>query len=364
MDKEQLLAIVAQFTIDGRVSEIKPLGNGLINDTFKVTTVESKTPDYVLQHVNDAIFQNVDMLMDNIVAVTSHIRNKLESRGEKDIDRKVLSFIPAINGKYYYKDADARYWRIMRFIPDAVTKSEVTPESSYEVGLAFGDFQASLADIGTELGETIPNFHNMEFRMKQLREAVRDDKAGRLNEVQELVDSIEKDSFEMCQAERMYRHGVLPKRICHCDTKVDNLMFDRDGNVLCVIDLDTVMPNFVFSDIGDFLRSAANTGKEDDPDLDNVSFNMDIFRAFARGYIKSARSFLLPVELEHIPFAARLFPFMQTVRFLADYLNGDTYYKTQYAEHNLVRSRAQWKLYQSATQAESEMRDFVKECML
>jgi Ser/Thr protein kinase RdoA (MazF antagonist) len=181
--------------------------------------------------------------------------------------------------------------------------------------------------------------------------------------VQQLVDAIEKDSFEMCQAERMHRLGVLPKRICHCDTKVDNLMFDRDGNVLCVIDLDTVMPNFVFSDIGDFLRSAANTGREDDPNLDNVSFNMDIFRAFTRGYIKSARSFLLPVELEHIPFAARLFPFMQTVRFLADYLNGDTYYKIQYKEHNLVRSNAQWKLYQSATQAEPEMRAFVTECL-
>ena len=177
------------------------------------------------------------------------------------------------------------------------------------------------------------------------------------------IDAIEKDSFEMCQAERMHRLGVLPKRICHCDTKVDNLMFDRDGNVLCVIDLDTVMPNFVFSDIGDFLRSAANTGREDDPNLDNVSFNMDIFRAFTRGYIKSARSFLLPVELEHIPFAARLFPFMQTVRFLADYLNGDTYYKIQYKEHNLVRSNAQWKLYQSATQAEPEMRAFVTECL-
>ena len=251
MDKEQLLAIVAQFAIEGHVAEVKPLGNGLINDTYKVTTAESDAPDYVLQHVNDAIFQDVDMLMANIVAVTSHIRGKLEARGETDIDRKVLTFIPTPAGKYYYKDDEARYWRIMRFIPDAVTKSEVTPESSYEVGLAFGDFQASLSDIGVKLGETIPNFHNMEFRMKQLREAVRDDKAGRLAEVQQLVDAIEKDSFEMCQAERMHRLGVLPKRICHCDTKVDNLMFDRDGNVLCVIDLDTVMPNFVFSDIGD-----------------------------------------------------------------------------------------------------------------
>ena len=130
---------------------------------------------------------------------------------------------------------------------------------------------------------------------------------------------------------------------------------------MCVIDLDTVMPNFVFSDFGDFLRSAANTGKEDDKDLDNVNFNMDIFRAFAKGYIKSAKSFLTPIEIENLPYAATLFPYMQTVRFLADYINGDTYYKTQYAEHNLVRSKAQFKLLQSAEEHLAEMQSFINE---
>jgi len=129
--------------------------------------------------------------------------------------------------------------------------------------------------------------------------------------------------------------------------------------VLCVIDLDTVMPNFVFSDFGDYLRSAANTGKEDDENLDNVSFNMDIFRSFAKGYIESASSFLTPVEIENLPYAAKLFPYMQTVRFLADYIDGDLYYKTQYPEHNLVRSRAQWKLFESADAHEDEMKAFI-----
>lgn len=201
----------------------------------------------------------------------------------------------------------------------------------------------------------------MEFRMQQLREAVAENKAGRLAEVQWLVDELEKRAENMCKAERLHREGKLPKRICHCDTKVDNILFDKDGNVLCVIDLDTVMPNFVFSDFGDFLRSAANTGKEDDKDLDNVNFNMDIFRAFAKGYIKSAKSFLTPIEIENLPYAATLFPYMQTVRFLADYINGDTYYKTQYAEHNLVRSKAQFKLLQSAEEHLAEMQAFINE---
>jgi Ser/Thr protein kinase RdoA (MazF antagonist) len=164
----------------------------------------------------------------------------------------------------------------------------------------------------------------------------------------------------MCSAEQLHREGKLPKRICHCDTKVSNMMFDLEGKVLCVIDLDTIMPSFIFSDFGDFLRSAANTGREDDKDLDNVNFNMDIFKAFAEGYLKSAKVFLTPLEIENLPYAAALFPYMQTVRFLADYINGDTYYKTQYPEHNLVRSKAQFKLLQSVEAHQAEMQEFIQ----
>ena len=362
MEQEELLRIVSQFATQGTINEVKPLGNGLINDTFKVTTIEADKPDYVLQHVNNEIFKDVDMLMDNIISVTNHIRKKLEAQHTNDIDRKVLTFVQNKNtGKYYFKANDGRYWRIMLFIPDSVTKTEVTPESSYDVGVAFGNFQAMLADIPEQLGDTIPDFHNMEFRMKQLREAVKDNKAGRVEKVIEIINGIEADADNMCKGERLFREGKLPKRICHCDTKVDNLMFDKQGNVLCVIDLDTVMPNFVFSDIGDFLRTAANTGKEDDPDLNHVSFNFEIFKAFTRGYLKSAKAFLLPIEIENIPYAAMLFPFMQTVRFLADYLNGDTYYKIQYPEHNWIRSQAQWKLYQSAKAHVPQMTAFIQD---
>lgn len=351
--------IVAQFNIQGNVLEVKPLGNGLINTTYQVVT-EGDAPNYVLQHINNSIFPDVEMLMKNIVAVTSHIRQKYEAAGVDDIDRKVLNFVPAKDGKYYYYDGE-KYWRVMVYIPDTVSQTAVTPESSYIVGETFGNFQAMLADIPVELGETIKDFHNMEFRLWQLREAVKENKAGRMAEVQWLVDELEKRAEEMCKGERLYREGKLAKRICHCDTKVDNILFDQDGSVLCVIDLDTVMPNFIFSDFGDFLRSAANTGLEDDKNLDNVNFNMEIFKAFTKGYLKSARVFLTPLEIENLPYAAALFPYMQTVRFLADYINGDTYYKTQYADHNLVRSKAQFKLLQSVEAHQQEMQEFIRE---
>ena len=359
MEQKDLQSIVAQFNIEGNVTEVKPLGNGLINTTYKVVT-EGAAPDYVLQHVNNAIFPDVEMLMGNIVAVTGHIRAKYEAVGVDDIARKVLSFVQAKDGKYFYFDGE-KYWRVMVFIPDTISQSAVTPESSYIVGETFGNFQAMLADIPVQLGETIKDFHNMEFRLWQLREAVKENKVGRLAEVQWLVDELEKRAEVMCKGEQLHREGKLAKRICHCDTKVDNILFDQDGKVLCVIDLDTVMPNFIFSDFGDFLRSAANTGKEDDKDLDNVNFNMDIFKAFTEGYLKSARCFLTPLEIENLPYAAALFPYMQTVRFLADYINGDTYYKTQYAEHNLVRSKAQFKLLQSVEAATPAMQAFIAE---
>lgn len=359
---EELEKIVSQFDIKGKVESIKPLGNGLINDTYAVRT-EGDDPDYVLQRINHAIFTDVDGLQSNIEAVTKHIRKKLAEQGETDIDRKVLTFKKNLNtGKTYYFDGE-NYWRVMVFIPDAVTYEAVTPASSRDAGAAFGKFQAMLVDIDTELKETIPDFHNMEFRLSQLRDAVAANAAGRLEEVKDELAEIEKRADDMVLAERLYKEGKLPKRVCHCDTKVNNMMFDKDGNVLCVIDLDTVMPSFVFSDYGDFMRTGANTGDEDDKDLDRVEFNMDIFRAFTEGYLSTASSFLLPVEIENLPYAATLFPYMQAVRFLADYINGDTYYKIQYPEHNLVRTRAQLKLLKSVEAHIPEMKAFISRLM-
>lgn len=345
--------IVKHFRIEGTVAKVEPLGNGLINDTYKVTINELDKPDYVLQRINHAIFQDVDLLQHNIEVVTAHIRRKLEESGTSDIDRKVLRFIPTDSGKTYYFD-DTNYWRMMVFIPHAQTFETVNAAYSYDAGKAFGNFQAMLADLPDQLEETIPNFHNMEFRLQQLHEAVQADAAGRVKEMAYYLDEIEKRASYMCQAEQLYREGKLPKRICHCDTKVNNMMFDENGEVLCVIDLDTVMPSFIFSDYGDFLRTAANTADEDEPDLQKIGFNTEIYEAFTRGYLESASTFLTPLEKDLLPYAVALFPYMQCVRFLADYLNGDTYYKIRYPEHNLVRTRAQFRLLQCVEEKMSQ----------
>ena len=357
---ENLKAIVDQFAIRGTVAEIKPLGEGLINDTLLVKTAEADAPNYVLQRVNTNVFPDVEMLMGNIRAVTRHIRRKLEAAGESDIDRKVLTFMPTkADPDRLYATVDGDPWRMMIFINDAITKQAVNPESSEAAGEAFGKFQAMLADIPESLGETIKDFHNMEFRLQQLKEVIAADPVDRVKTVQPMIDELLGYADEMTAAERLGREGKLPKRICHCDTKVNNMMFDKNDQVLCVIDLDTVMPNFIFSDYGDFLRTAANFTAEDDPDMSKIGFNMEIFKAFTRGYLRSAKSFLTPLEKEMLPYAATLFPYMQSVRFLWDYLSGDKYWKCKYPEHNLDRARNQLQLFRSALAAKPEMAAFI-----
>lgn len=358
--KEQYLEILSKFPLKSTPKDIAPFGNGHINDTLRVTN-EAGEMVYILQRINHLIFTNVDMLQSNIDQVTKHIRKKLEERGEKDIDRKVLTFLPTKEGELYYHDGES-YWRVCLFIPRSKSFEEVTPELSYEAGKSFGEFQYMLSDLPEgALGETIPNFHNMEFRLEQFRDAVKADAVGRLKEIQPLVDEIEKRAKTMCIQEELFREGKLKKRTNHCDTKVNNVLFDEEGKVLCVIDLDTVMPGFVLSDIGDFIRTAGNTGAEDDENLDNVNVNMPIFEAYTRGYMEKAKSFLTPLEISMLPYGGRLLTYMQTVRFLTDYINGDTYYKIKSPEHNLIRTKAQFKLLQSLEENAEKMDGFMKQ---
>jgi len=361
MTKENYLEILLNFNLEEKIADVMPFGNGHINDTLKVTTAAGEDK-YVLQRINHHIFTDVDMLQNNIGIVTSHIRRKLEEGGGKDIDRRVLTFLPAGSGKSYYFDGES-YWRVCLMIPNSKSLEEVTPALSYETGKAFGDFQAMLADIpeGT-LGETIPNFHNMGFRLEQLSDAVKNDAVGRYASVSDIVNEINRRAEKMLIQERLYKEGKLIKRINHCDTKVNNILFDCEtNNPLCVIDLDTVMPGFVLSDIGDFIRTGANTGAEDDPDLDKVNVNIEIFKAYTTGYMETAKSFLTPLEISLLPYGGRLLTYMQTVRFLADYINGDTYYKIHFPEHNLQRTKAQFKLLQSLEEHAGEMDDFMKQ---
>jgi Ser/Thr protein kinase RdoA (MazF antagonist) len=360
---EKLKNIAAQFDIRGTVRSVAPFGTGLINDTYRVATEENDAPDYVLQRINHAIFRDVELLQRNIRRITDHVRARLAARGEDDPGRKALQLVPTRGGELYHFDGE-NYWRMTELIPGARSYEQVTPELACETGRAFGDFQGMLADLpaenGEPLGATIPDFHNMEFRLGQLDEAIREDRAGRVADMKPVIDQILERADEMCLPQRMARAGELPRRISHCDTKVNNVLFDEaTGRVLCVIDLDTTMPGFVMSDFGDFIRTAANTGDEDDRDLSRVGLNMEIFKAFARGYLETAGAFLTPVEVELLPLGARLLTYMQTVRFLADYLNGDTYYKISYPEHNRDRTLAQLAMLRSLEEHAEEMKNYI-----
>ncbi|MDD2590809.1 MAG: aminoglycoside phosphotransferase family protein [Fermentimonas sp.] len=357
-DINKLKEIVSQFIGDIENVTVEPLGKGHINDSFKVVDGYN---EYVLQRINHYVFKNVDQLQDNIYRVTDHIRRKLKEQGVNDVDRRVLTLVPTSDDALYYRDGDGNYWRMTIYIKDSKSYEEINTDLAYRAGMAFGEFQKSLEDLpGAPLYETIPNFHNMETRIEAFRESVKANRAGRIDEVADLVNEIEKRAEEMCKAEKLHREGKLPKRINHCDTKVNNVLFDEHDQVLCVVDLDTVMPGYVLSDFGDFIRTGANTGAEDDKNLDNVSIDLDIFEAYAKGYLKHAASFLTDVEIENLAFGAKLLTYMQTVRFFTDYIDGDVYYKTAYPEHNLVRTKAQFKLLQSLEENYDEMQQIVQ----
>lgn len=347
--------IIAQFAIPNEVETPQPLKIGFINDSYIVRAKHTGETSYFLQHINHHIFENVEGLQQNIQRVTDHIRAKLMVAGESDIDRKVLRLIPTREGKLYYRTPEGEYWRVYVLIENASSQERVTPRSAELAGEAFGRFQNQLSDLPfSQLCESIPNFHNMEFRLQQLEEAVQNDAAHRLHDTLDIRRALLARQEEMCQAERLFREGKLPKHINHCDTKVNNMLFDQQGQPLCIVDLDTVMPGYVLSDFGDFMRTAANTGAEDDVCLDNIGVDMAIFEAYTRGYLREAK-FLTDIEKRLLPFGCRLLSYMQTVRFYTDYLNGDTYYKIQYPEHNLVRTRAQFRLLEEQEKVQNEM---------
>ena len=351
--------ILHRFAIPNEVAEPQPLKIGFINDSFIVRAKHAGEKSYFLQRINHHIFQNVEGLQNNILTVTNHIRRKLEAAGEKDIDRKVLELVPTKDGKLYYCTPEGDYWRVYVLIENAQSQEKVTPESAELTGQAFGRFQCQLADLPFDaLCESIPNFHNIEFRLWQLDEALKADHVGRKAACADIIAEIDKRRDEMCLAERLFREGKLPKHINHCDTKVNNILFDEAGKPMCIVDLDTVMPGFVLSDFGDFMRTAANTGAEDDPNLDNIHVDLAIFEAYTRGYLREA-TFLTDIEKELLPYGCRLLSYMQTVRFFTDYINGDTYYKIQYPEHNLVRTKAQLRLVEEQEKVAEQMQKII-----
>ena len=354
--KTKLLNIASQFDLEGTIAEIKPLGEGFINDTFVVKT-EGDAPNYILQRKNHIIFPDVPGMMDNIKAVTQHIKSKVQ-----DPLRETLTVIPAKNGKLYV-EKEGNFWAVCLFIPGSMSYERAqTPELAYQGGVGIGQFQTLLADFDEPLNETIKGFHNIRWRFCQWDETIKADPVGRVAEVREEISWIESRREQMLAFWSLVEDGTIPTRVTHNDTKISNILFDKEsGKVLCAIDLDTVMSSTSLNDFGDAIRSYANTGAEDDRDLDNVELDINMFHAYTSGYLSQRYDTLTPSELEWLAFSARYITYEQVLRFLMDYIDGDKYYKTAYAEHNLVRTHAQYKLLTSMERQYEDMYRIVKE---
>ena len=356
MNQEKLFEIASHFALEGEIASIEALGEGFINDTFVVKTAGS-TPDYILQRKNHIVFPNVPGMMDNIKAVTEHIKAKVT-----DPMRETLTVVPATDGKLYHKDGE-NYWAVCIFIPDTVTYDRADSTAlAYQGGVGIGRFQALLSDFTSPLNETIKGFHNIRWRFEQWDATIAADPVGRVSEVQQEIEWVESRRDEMLSFWSKVETGEIPTHVTHNDTKISNILFDRPtGNVLCAIDLDTVMSSTSLNDFGDAIRSYTNTGAEDDKCLDNVEMSIDMFRAYAEGYLSEQRESMCASEKEWLAFAGRYITFEQVLRFLMDYIDGDKYYKIAYADHNLVRTRAQYKLLQSMERQYEEMCRIVKE---
>ncbi|MFD2874177.1 phosphotransferase enzyme family protein [Mucilaginibacter ximonensis] len=357
-----ITAVALNFQIAGEISEVRSYGNGHINDTFLLVTTDATAPGYLLQRINHHVFKDVAGLMENIARVTAHIEGKFLPGNTQ----KLLHLIKTTEGKTYYRDQDNNYWRLYFFIPGSRSYDVAeTERQAYQAGMAFGHFQSMLADMDPEcLTETIADFHNIEKRLKDFYQAVQLDKAGRVAGVNAEIAVISQHEQAMTTINQWGRAGLLPKRITHNDTKLNNVLLDDNDNAICVIDLDTVMVGYVAYDFGDAIRTIANTAAEDEPEPDNIQVNTAFFKAYTEGYIQAAGSFLEEKEIESLLWGALLLPYMQGVRFLTDYLDGDNYFKIAYPEHNLIRARAQFSLFEKLRALSPQLQQIITDTVL
>lgn len=356
--------ICEEFSLDGEFTGYEKINSGHINSTYTLTFEKNaKVSKYVLQRINTDVFKNADGLMDNIVAVTGHIKKKNEEMNIPWADRGALTFIPCTNGKYYTVDDTGNFWRLYKHIGDVYTCNTIDSEEVFcNAGIAFGEFQNILADFdGASLFETIENFHNTASRFNDLKKAIEENKAGRLESVKDEVEFALKREADTHVLVDMIAEGKLPLRVTHNDTKLNNILFDNISNKgICIIDLDTVMPGLSLYDFGDSIRFGANTAAEDEKDLSKVSLSLALYEAYVKGYLGSAKNSLTDLEKELLPFGAKIMTYECGIRFLTDYLNGDTYFKTEYSDHNLVRCRTQFELVADIERKMDKMQDITK----
>ena len=365
--REKLNAIISHFQFEGKLVNVDSHGNGHINDTFllEFEMDGEKKEKRILQRINKNVFPKPEEVMENVVNVTTYL-NKIICENGGDPMRETLNVITAVDGKPYYQENENDYWRSYYFITDAKSYDMVeTPEDFYESALAFGKFQSLLADYPAEtLHETIVKFHDTRARFATFKKAVEEDVMGRAAEVAEEIKFVmDREDVANCFSEMMDK-GELPLRVTHNYTKLNNIMIDnatRKG--ICVVDLDTVMPGLAMNDFGDSIRFGASTAAEDEKDLSKVSCDMDLFEIYTKGFLEGCAGKLTRRELELMPMGAKVMTYECGMRFLTDYLQGDTYFKIHRLEHNLDRCRTQFKLVADMEEKWETMKAIVEKYM-
>jgi hypothetical protein len=320
---QELKKIFDSFITEGTFLNADSFGSGHIHETFLVRTAEPDKDNYILQKINNTIFRNIPELQENVERVTDHIRKKLSSIPGSDIKRECLQMMQAKVGKSWHTDDLGNFWRVFVFISNHRSYDIVdSPSKAFEGGKAIGRFQALLADLpGKPLHETIPSFHDIENRIDRFIDTLKKDPAGRVRETIRETEFMIKRADEMSIIQKLGREGKIPVRITHNDTKFNNILFDENDKSLCIIDLDTVMPGYFHSDFGDAIRTGANIAAEDEKDLSKIKMDIDLFGAYAEGYLSETRNTLNAVEKEHLAFAPLLMTYEQAVRFLTDYID-------------------------------------------
>lgn len=358
---DELILISKKFDLKSPPISVDTVGEGFINDTYILKTKDDDLK-YILQRKNHIVFNDISGMMNNIEKVTNHLKHKM-IQCKKDPERYVLTLIKTLEGELFSVDIEGNCWIVMLFINNSKTFYSVEGKTdlAYKSGETIGNFQLLLEDFDVDLVETIKGFHNIKQRLIQWDECLKNNKANRIDKLKEEIYWIESRREKMLAFWNLVETGRIPMRITHNDTKISNILFDLNDEPLCVIDLDTVMKSTSLNDFGDSIRSYANSASEDEENYDNVSIRMDIFKAFASGYLSKMSAILTDIELKYLAFSALYITYEQVLRFLMDYINGDIYYKIKYPDHNIVRTRSQYRLLVDMENKYDEMVNIIRE---
>jgi len=360
---EQLIEeLLTSYGLDPAVLEVRPMGQGHIHDTYLVEHRDDPGPPLMLQKMNNYVFRDIPVLMRNMELVSEHIAFK-NRRAGKDPARNGILLLEAEGGRSYIGNDESGYWRMFWFIEDQKSYEIAENEKiAFEGGKAIAHFQSMLTDLDPgKIGDTIPEFHQLDARVQQLKQAIENAPADRLAEAGPMIGLAEKHLAPVAALYEASREGDVPVRITHNDTKFNNILFGQDDSVTCMIDLDTVMKGYAWFDFADALRTCASRTTEEESDMRRVGFNISIYRAFAKGYLSEAHMFLTDDEKALLHAAPMAFAYIQAIRFLADYLNGDVYYKTSRKDQNLTRTENQFTLMRSILDQQEEMKKIITE---